>query len=606
MFVMFTSILEKILSPLQSAGHSLAAGWRQLLCDFSNLRRRIAISQLSDYAVITLNGGLEERNPSVPWYYGYLPNYHPPMTLETLSVMLKRAAGDPDLKGIVFLCKTPSLSLAQAQSLRALFERFRTWDRQSNPISPPKQIVFHLENVSAALFVAACAADKVAITPLTTWDVTGLRSEPLFLRDTLAQVGISMDVVRVAPWKNAMDRFTHTDLSDEARDQYNWLLQSLYDDIVSAISEGRNLPAEKVCQLIDGAPWSADKTVEAGLVDALLYEDQLPAFLATKDAGSTGDEDSPATLKPYAQLRKLLYRHPQRQHEKSIGVISLQGGIMPGESRNFPLPLPILGEKTAGSDTLQQAIRAARRDESLAAVILHVDSPGGSALASDLMARELQLLADEKPLVIYMGDVAASGGYYVATPGHKVVAQRATMTGSIGVFSAKPVTGPVYERLAAHRTSIQRGEHAGIYSDANAWSASERAQVQASVQQIYGEFKKRVSEGRKLPLESLDELCNGRVWTGAQAKQNGLVDEIGDFWVAFKIACELGHLPNDGSVEAVTVTQPNKHLLSNPASTPGESLLAAASFLISQNWDHLLRGQTIWMVADGLPKTTKL
>ncbi len=594
MYPMFTSIFEKLLSLVQSLLRSVASGWQQLRCDFSNLRRRIFISQLSDYAVITLNGALEERDPEVPWYYEFLPTYQAPMTLETLSEMLKKVAGDPDVKGVVFLAKSPELSLAQAQSLVALFQRFRQWDRQFNPIDPPKQLVFHLETVHAAIFVAACAADKVTITPLTTWDVTGLRSEPMFLRDTLAKIGVSIDVVRVAPWKNAMDRYTHNELSDEARAQYNWLLDSWYEDIVSGISSGRKIAPESVRSLIDGAPWTADKTLEAGLVDALLYEDQLPAFL--------GSAETPASLKFYSQLRKRLYRHPQRYHEKSIGVISLEGGIMPGESREFPIPLPIFGEKTAGSASLQQAIRAAREDESLAAIILHVDSPGGSALASDLMTRELKLLADEKPLVIYMGDVAASGGYYVVTPGHKVIAQRATLTGSIGVFSAKPVTGPTYDLLGVQRTSIQRGNHAGIYSDANAWSESERAQVQASVQQIYVEFKKRVSDGRKLPLDSLDEICNGRVWTGAQAKENGLVDEIGDFAVAQETACLLGKLPTDGSVATVRVSPAKKKLLSKPATTAQNSLTEALSFLLSPQWERLTLGQTLWLLTEGLPK----
>lgn len=598
MSFMLTSLFQNIRSLLQVLIDSLGSAWRQLRCDFSNLRRRIFISQLSDYAVITLNGSLEERNPDVPWYYEFLPTYRAPVTLEGLGTTLRRLAMDPDVQGVVFLCKTPSLSLAQAQSLTALLGRFRQWDRHFNPISSPKKIIFHLENVNTAIYVAACAADQLLITPLTTWDITGLRAEPLFLRDALAKVGVSIDVVRVAPWKNAMDQYTHNELSDEARAQYNWLLQSWYEDIVAAISAGRHLPAETVRQWIDGAPWTADKTLAAGLVDGLLYEDQLPALL--------GSEAEPATLKPYAQLRNLLYRLPQSVHEKSIGVISLEGGIMPGESREFPLPLPIFGERTAGSSTIQQLIRAARKDESLAAVILHVDSPGGSALASDLMARELQLLAAEKPLVIFMGDVAASGGYYVATPGQKIVAQRATLTGSIGVFSAKPVTGPTYDLLGAHRTVIQRGQHAGIYSESSAWSPSERAQVEALVQQIYAEFTARVSEGRHLPKESLDGICSGRVWTGAQAKENGLVDEIGDFEAALALACQLGKLPNDGSVSTVRLKLPKRRLLSEATAVSKEELSTGLALLLSQRVDRLLMGQTVWMLTDGLPKVTNL
>ena len=175
---------------------------------------------------------------------------------------------------------------------------------------------------------------------------------------------------------------------------------------------------------------------------------------------------------------------------------------------------------------------AARDDDRLAAVIVHIDSQGGSALASDLIWRELKLLNEEKPVIAYMGNVAASGGYYIALPTREIIAQRATLTGSIGVITAKPVLQETYAKLQAQRYTIQRGDHAGLYSEDQAWDADQRAKVESGIRHSYAEFKERVAAGRNLPLEQLDAICNGRVWTGAQALDHGLIDALGDFSVA--------------------------------------------------------------------------
>jgi protease-4 len=368
------------------------------------------------------------------------------------------------------------------------------------------------------------------------------------------------------------------------------LLESWFEQMVRAIVSGRKLSQERVRWLIDQAPWEALAAFEHGLIDGVLYEDELPAFL-----GSAGKA---AVLKPYAQIRSLLLHRLHRRSDRAIGVISLQGSIMPGVSQNFPLPLPVFGEHTAGSATVQQMVRAARKDESLAAVILHIDSPGGSASASDLMWRDLLLLGQEKPLIIYMGDVAASGGYYVAAPGAKIVAQAATLTGSIGVFIAKGVTSELYAKIDARRQVIQRGENAGLYSELSLWSPNERAKVQANLDTIYREFKERVAEGRKLPYETLDEICGGRVWTGEQAQAHGLVDALGDFTVAVELARQAAHLPADQDVPLVVI-QPAKRFL--PAEPVSKSLQRLGEVLLLGKVEKLTLGQHVWLWADGLP-----
>ncbi|NJN81328.1 MAG: signal peptide peptidase SppA, partial [Caldilineaceae bacterium] len=241
----------------------------------------------------------------------------------------------------------------------------------------------------------AAAADIIALAPPATWEVIGLHAAPLFLRDTLAKIGVEFDVVQIAPWKTAMDTLSQSAMSDEHRAQLTWLLESFFTDIVTAIARGRNLPSDEVKALIDRAPLPADEALAAGLADLVCYEDELAARL-NASAENVGAENNSAEdegheavkLAPYDKIHKLLWRRPRQRNARAIGVLTLSGAIGMGDSRRFPIPLPIFGEQTIGSRSVQQQIRAVRKQDHLAAVVVHVDSPGGSALASDLIWRE--------------------------------------------------------------------------------------------------------------------------------------------------------------------------------------------------------------------------
>lgn len=587
---------------LRQSGRALGQGRQRLVCSILNLRRRMFRKRLDAFVVFTLDRELEERHPEEPWWYGYIPGRKTALSLEGLHDALRRVAADPAVKGIVFLAKSPSLTLAQAQSFAALLNRFREWEITQNPTAPRKQILFHLEQVSTPLYVAACAADHIFISPLTGWEIVGLRATPLFLKDTLAKIGIEMDVIQVAPWKSALDTFARSDMSPEFAEQLNWLFDSLYGDIVRAIADGRGKSTAEVRSLIDGAPWDATAALAHGLVDGIAYEDELSTRLGTAE--------SPVALQPYDKIRNLLLRRPRAHAAQSIGILSMQGSIMPGESQSQPFELPILGRQTLGSSTAQQQIRAARQDESLAAIVVYVDSPGGSALASDLIWRELQLLQQEKPVVIYMGNVAASGGYYIAMGGQHVVAQRATLTGSIGVITGKAVTAGAFAKVDATREVIQRGSHAGLYADDHHWTESERRKVEESIVYVYEVFKARVAEGRKLPYATLDAIANGRVWTGAQALDHGLVDELGDFQLAIEKACELANLPTDGTVHTERIATPKRTLLAEPVAAVQQllgfdkvqQLNQLADLVFTERWQSRLGGERFWLLVDGLPR----
>lgn len=598
------TFLQRVQSVGQASGQAIARGWQWLLCALWNLRRRLWRSHIPAYVVFVLDQELQEREPDTPWWYDYIPGRKAPLTLQFLATALERIASDPTVKGVIFLGKGPAFSLAQAQSLTMLFARFRQWDQaqRATPEQRPKQIIFHLEQISTPLYVAACAADQIYATPLTTWDVLGLRSTPTFYKQTLEKLGVMVDVIRVSPWKNAADQFSQSAMSPEYEAQLSWLLDSLYTDIVDAISSGRGLAPEVVRATIDGAPWSAQEAQDRGLIDGIVYEDELPIRL--------GSATAPATVRLYDKARKLLLRRPRLYRAEQIGVISLCGSIVPGESQTRPVPLPIFGRESLGSTTAQQQIRAARNDDQIVAVVVHVDSPGGSALASDLIWRELELLNQEKPVVIYMGDVAASGGYYIATPGRKIVAQSATLTGSIGVVTAKAVTAEAYIKLAANRQTVQRGAHADLYDDQHAWVGEQRAKMESGVLQVYQTFKERVAAGRNLLYASLDEIANGRVWTGRQALTNGLVDELGDFQRAVEVACTLANLPTNGTVRVQSITPDKEKQLAQPLAAVSAALGLASlqqtgqllTELLSRDSTQLFQQERYWLIADELPK----
>ena len=533
--------------------------------------------------------------------------FQPPASMDSLSEALRHIAQDPDVRGVVFLVKGlgPALTLPQAQSLTRIFERFRAWDRTENGDRPgyrAKEVVVFIEQTSNALCALGSAADRLILPPQCDWNATGLLSEPSYLADALSHLGVDFDVVKIAPWKTAFDRFSRSSMSEAETDQLNWLLDGLYADLVNAIARGRNLPEDEVKRLIDNAPQTADSALAAKLVDALGYEDELPGILSVEEiAEETGDPyDRESRFATYRQAKRHLLRRPRQKTAGRIGVLSLTGTIMPGKSRRFPIELPLLGDSTIGSTTVQQEVRTAMKDDSLDAVVLHVDSGGGSALASDLMWRELSLLASKKPLVVYMGNVAASGGYYIATPAQRIVAQSATMTGSIGVIIAKLVTGDAYEKARVTRYSINRGDNADLLSDQTHWRESQRNLIEVQIGYSYQTFKKRVADGRNLPFDELDAICSGKVWTGAQALENGLIDEIGDFRAAVDAAAQLADLPKDGHIDVVDI-QANRPLL--PVTQRQlQDAQELARLVLRRDWKALFGSERVWFMADGLPK----
>ena len=520
------------------------------------------------YVVIELSGSLPERMPRpsrrFPW--SLLPWPAPPLSVEAITEILDRLAKDGRVQGVVFIISDLNTGPGTLSSLRQAVAQFR----QSG-----KRTVAYMQQFSMWSYYLAVACEQILAPESASLQIAGLWSEALFLKDTLALVGIEADFEAFAEYKVSPDMFRRSEMSEPHREMLESILDSLYAEVVGAIANGRSLAPSRVRELFDSVPLTAHQAHEAGLLDGVCYEDEVAARLGTPQA--------PVPTLTWDQARGRVLRSRRWHSRQAIAVICLEGMIVLGDSRRSPVPVPVplpFASQQAGSSTLVQQIRAAARDKHIAAVILHVDSPGGSALASDLIWRELEILKRKKPLVVYMSNQAASGGYYVSAPAQAIYAQPTTLTGSIGIWGGKIVTRGLFDKVRAQREAVSRGAAAGLYADIAPFSEEERVKVRAEIGAGYARFKTRVAEGRGLSLEEVETVARGRVWTGEQALAAGLVDELGSLQAAAGRARELAGISPRRYAPLVSVPTPKRELLAQPSVETGEWLAA---------WSVLLR-----------------
>jgi protease-4 len=422
---------------------------------------------------------------------------------------------------------------AKVQEIRDAVRDFRT---------SGKPVYVYLENADERNYYLATAADRIFLMPSTTLDVTGVVTYAVFLRGTLDKIGAEADMHHIGQYKTAVNTFTETTYTPAHREMDQSLNRDLFEQIVRGIAEGRKMTDAEVRSLVDEAPLLPEAAKKAGLVDVIAYEDQaLDALKQDRHVTEVIDGDEYARVSPTSVG---LNRGPR------IAVIYASGAIAGGRGGFDPL-----NGETLGSGTLIDAIREARKDRSARAIVLRIDSPGGSATASDAIWRELMIARQERqdrPLVVSMGDLAASGGYYIATPGQAIVAQPSTLTGSIGIFGGKIVTGGTYEKLGAHIESTSIGRNAEMESPSRPFSPSESQKLDEQLRAFYDSFLHKVAESRHTTPEKIDAIAQGRVWTGRQAKDNGLVDELGGLDRALALAKERAKIPEQSGVEVVT------------------------------------------------------
>ncbi len=552
---------------------------RNLFRTAGNFLRSLLRRELG-YVLIRLEGSYPERREPpfrLPFPLSLLPLFPAEPSLEELREVLEALAQDRRVEGVVVRVGRLSAGPATVQALRGMIERLR---------EQGKRVLCWLPEADTWTTYLASACDQVVLPQSGALFAAGLLAEAVFLKDALALIGVEADFEALREYKVSPDTFRRSSMSGPHREMLEAILDSLFDEVVTQIAEGRGLQPEQVRALIDRMPLSARESVEVGLADEVAYEDELVQRVGAE------------RLLPWGEARRWLRRPVRWRRRPAIGVVSVEGMIVAGPSRRIPplpVPLPFV-EQLAGSETVVQALRAAERDRRIGAVVLYVDSPGGSALASDLIWQEVRRLRERKPVVALMGNRATSGGYYVAVAANRIIAQPATLTGSIGIWGGKFVTAGLYERLKVGREVLQRGAHASLYADHLPFSEEERQVIRAQLEESYGRFKARVAEGRGMDPERVEELARGRVWTGQQALERGLVDGLGGFEAALGEARRLLGLEPDVWLPVVTVEPPRPFQLPMPPHAPEKERLTAMAALARERvwalppWTVRIRG----------------
>ena len=446
------------------------------------------------------------------------------LQMHSLKEVLSIAKSDEDIAGILVRINGSSYGMAQLQEMADAILDFRESGRV---------VLCYLTNCSTGDYIVASTCDGILMHPSAEVRLIGLRTERTFYKGILDMLGIRADLERIGKYKSASEAFTRKEMSEAQREIQNIILDDLYEQLIDTIADGRGWTPEDVKKRIDAGPYTAKQAFAAELVDRLVYEDELTDVVTEL----TDDRTDLISSNAYADSR--MDSQDWRIPQPKIAIIEAKGLMVTGDSFIDPLT----GTQVMGADTIVSAIQEAKGDDSIKAVVLRIDSGGGLVVAADIIWRALVQLTEVKPLVVSMGDVAASGGYYIAAPANVIIAEPGTITGSIGVVSGKYSLKGLYEKLGIQKEILKRGEHADFYTDYGDYPPSEQEIIQQQIKEIYDDFITKVALGRsELTTTEVDELGRGRIWSGRQAKENGLVDELGGLSLALAIAQEYAGL----------------------------------------------------------------
>ncbi len=483
---------------------------------------------------------------------GDLPDYNPPdpmakvfgieqaESFSSLLTQLRKAKIDNRVAAILLDIDFPGIGWGKADELREAIKDFKT---------SGKPVYAFMEMGTNKEYYIAAAADKIYLPPAGDLYVNGFAAEAMFYRGSLDKLGIEPQFLKIGKYKNAPDQYTEKKMTDGQREAINAILDDYYNRVVNTIAEARKKSPEDVKALIDNAPHNARQAKELGLIDDALYRDQV--YDALKNQLGYKAEDKLRTVST-SSYRDVPADSLGLNNGEKVAIIYASGAITSGSSNSSPF-----GGQTVGSDTIVKALTDATEDNSIKAIILRVDSPGGSALASDVMWRAIEKAKEKKPVVVSMGDVAASGGYYISCNASKIVAEPSTITGSIGVFLGKPLMNGFYDWVGITNEYVLRGKNAGLFRETQKWEGDELKKMLEQTNSIYYDnFVPKVATGRNKTVEEVDAVGQGRVWTGFQAKERGLIDEFGGLERAIEIAKQLANLPADKDVRRIAYPKP--------------------------------------------------
>ena len=478
---------------------------------------------------------------------GELPDYLPDtftrrifgddrLTMTTLVEQLRKAKVDKRIGGVLLEIDLLGAGWGKADELREVIADFR---------ASGKPIYAFLEVGTNKEYYVATACERIYVAPPGDLFINGLAADVMFFRGALDKLGVYPDIYQIGKYKNAPDQFTRKEMTKEHREVINSILDDFFNRFVTTVAEARKKSPEDIRALVDGAPLSAEQARDAGLVDGANYRDEVENELK-KRLGYKDDEELRVTrLDTYKEIST---ESVGLNRGERIAVIYASGEIWPGKSDTGAMG----GNPSVGSDTMVRAINDAARDKTIKAIVLRVDSPGGVHYASDAIWHAVEVAKQKKPVVVSMGDLGASGGYYISCNANKILAEPSTITGSIGIFAGKPVVKGLYDWLGVTNEYVLRGKTAGLFRETEKFTPEERERFEATVKsKYYDEFVPKVAKGRGRDPEYIDSVGQGRVWTGAQAKEKGLVDEFGGLDRAVEVARELAGIPADKGVRRV-------------------------------------------------------
>ena len=481
---------------------------------------------------------------------GSMPDYVPddpfrrlfggqPQSLGSLMAQFRKAKVDKRITAVLLDIDMSEAGWAKSEEIRSAIEDFRT---------SGKPVYAYMETGLNKDYYIATACDKIFVPPPGELFTIGLAADVMFFRGSLDKLGVYPDMYQIGKYKSAGDTFTQKQMTEAHREYINSMLDDLYGRYLDGISKARKKSVDEVKALIDEAPYSAARAKEIGLIDGALYRDDVEKELKKRLGYKDTDDLHVARGGDYKQITQ---ESLGLNKGEKIAIVYAAGDITSGRST-----FSGNGQETIGSDSLVKTINDVRDDRSIKAIVLRIDSPGGSGLASDIIWRAIEAAKAKKPIVVSMSDVAASGGYYIACNANKIVAEPSTITGSIGVVGGKPVLKGFYDWIGVSNEYVMRGKNAGMFRESEKFSDTERAKFQEFLKNTYDDFTSKVAKGRGKEQTYIDSIGQGRVWTGFQGKERGLVDEYGGLDKAIALAKQLANIPADKGIERVILPQP--------------------------------------------------
>jgi len=489
---------------------------------------------------INLSGEINEKVE----LYDFL--YSNSITMDELQNKLKKAEKDDAVIGVKLNISSPLIGFGKIQQIRRIISDFR----RSN-----KKVYAFLSGESTGDYLIATACDEIIMTPSSWLFLCGLGTEVYFFKDLLDWAGIKADIIQMGKYKSAGESFTNREMSPEMQEEMNSLVDSFYQQLIEMIALSRNIEEDKVKELIDKGPFTAEEALDYGLVDKLVYEDDFKKDLTKKKKvvvefdKKYGEEKIDSGQLNLLSIFSIFSKPPQPEPpatQPAIALITEVGMILPGSEDDYPF-----SDNIIASDSAVKILDDVKNNPRIKAIVLRIDSPGGSAVASDIIWNKIREVKKSKPIVASMSDVAASGGYYIAMGADEVMAQEGTITGSIGVIGGKFVMKGLYDKILINKQIITRGKNAAILSDYAPFSESEKFIIEKMMKQVYDNFVKKASVSRNKSVKEIDKVAQGRVWTGKQAFEIGLVDKLGGIEEAISDAKKIAKIPADATCDII-------------------------------------------------------